>query len=732
MKKIFFTTSLILLFALSFLIIVLSTLGYETDKFNRVISEKIHENNQNILLKLEKIRFKFDIKDLSLFLETSNPDLEYRNLDIPINNVKVYLNPVFLIKSEIKINKINVRSEELNINQLKKIIIKTKPSNLNSFINNKVKNGKLTTDVEFYLNNNQEIDDFIAKGEVKEMDAIITNDLSLKDTGFNFFADSSDILIKNIKSKTDAFLIKNGNLQIKKNKEISLKSDFTTDIKINKDNITNYLPFSKNFKFINRETNFNANLDHFLDITFDKTFKVTNYIYTNKGKINELSIKFDKSVKNLFLEKNVDNLYFKDSNFSTRYSSDKKNNINATGSYSIDKKNYKNYNFKNNFSNEISNIDLDFEFIQKLNFDFINYKKNDNEIANISLGIAVKKDFINVKNLQYKENKSLILIEKLKIDKKNKNIISLKKIKVKTFNKNNLKNDFTLDFGKEINIFGTRYDANNLNKFLNQKSKNNILKKISKSIDIDLKNIDTPLSKKLQNFKLIGVIEKGKFVKISSKGDFGNNKFLDISMKNDKKNKKQYLEIYSDLPQPLLSGYGFFKGLSDGVLTFSSIIEDSTSSSKLIIEDFKLVNAPGVVKLLSLADFGGLADLAEGEGLSFEKMEINMSNEKGFLKLKELYAVGPSISVLMEGYKDPGGLTSLRGTLVPAKNLNKLLSKIPVIGNIIIPKEIGEGLFGVSFKMKGMPGKIKTTINPIKTLTPRFITKALEKSKKSK
>ena len=86
----------------------------------------------------------------------------------------------------------------------------------------------------------------------------------------------------------------------------------------------------------------------------------------------------------------------------------------------------------------------------------------------------------------------------------------------------------------------------------------------------------------------------------------------------------------------------------------------------------------------------------------------------------------------MEGYKEEKGLTSLRGTLVPAKNLNRLLSKIPVIGNIIIPKDVGEGLFGVSFKMKGMPGKMKTTINPIKTLTPRFITKALEKQKKSK
>ena len=164
-------------------------------------------------------------------------------------------------------------------------------------------------------------------------------------------------------------------------------------------------------------------------------------------------------------------------------------------------------------------------------------------------------------------------------------------------------------------------------------------------------------------------------------------------------------------------------------MIFSSIIENDISNSKLIIENFKIKNAPGVIKLLSLADFGGLADLASGEGLSFDKLEINMSSNPKLIKLNELFAVGPSISVLMEGYKEKNGLTSLRGTLVPAKNLNKFLSKIPVIGNIIIPQEVGEGLFGVSFKMKGMPGKIKTTINPIKTLTPRFITKALEKSK---
>ena len=162
---------------------------------------------------------------------------------------------------------------------------------------------------------------------------------------------------------------------------------------------------------------------------------------------------------------------------------------------------------------------------------------------------------------------------------------------------------------------------------------------------------------------------------------------------------------------------------------FSSILENNMSKSNLVINNFKIVDAPNLIKLLSLADFGGLADLAKGEGLTFDKMEIKMNSQNDFLRLEELYAVGPSISVLMEGYKESSGLVSLRGTLVPAKNLNKILSKIPIIGKIIIPKELGEGLFGISFKIKGLPGKVKTSIDPIKTLTPRFIIKAFEKSK---
>ena len=95
-----------------------------------------------------------------------------------------------------------------------------------------------------------------------------------------------------------------------------------------------------------------------------------------------------------------------------------------------------------------------------------------------------------------------------------------------------------------------------------------------------------------------------------------------------------------------------------------------------------------------------------------------------------IYAIGPAISMMMSGYIDDEKLVSLRGTLVPATTINRTIASIPLIGDILIGKKVGEGVFGVSFKIKGPPKNLKTLVNPIKTLTPRFITRTLEKIKK--
>ncbi len=729
MKKIIIWFFYILIILSTTSVIILSTTGIETTKFNKIVSEKISENNKNVLLKLKKIKFKIDIKKVSLFLNTDEPTLIYGNQDLPIQNIKVYLDFKSFFQAKPIIKTMNLETKEIQINELKKILINSKPSNLTSFIINNVNDGKLITNIEFFFNNNFEITNFIAKGEIKKAKTIINRDLMMEDINFEFFADRSDILIKNIFSKSNGVTISEGNLQIQKDNLIKIKSDFFTNTEINNVNSKNFSFFLKRFNLEKTKHNLISNLSHNLEIVFDDTYKVINFEYKNKGKIKELFLGLEKPLKNIFFKNEISNLSLKETDISTRYSSDKKNFFIIDGDYQINDGTFNKFNLENKFLDKSQNLRLNFNLTQKINFEFINYFKDEGKIAKIFLDLKKNGKNLLFNNLEYKENSNLIKVKKLKISREK--FVSFENIEVKTFLNENIQNNFKIKFGKTIRIKGDKYDGKNLGKFFNKNKKQQNIKKLSKNLEIEISEILTPLSKKLNNFRLIGSIQNGQFVKISSKGDFGNNKFLDITLKSDKKNKKKYLEIYSDFPQPLLSEYNFFKGLTDGTLIFSSIIDSNSSNSKLIIENFKVVNAPALVKLLSLADLGGLADLAQGEGLSFEKMEINMSSKNNVLTLNELYAEGSSISVLMEGYKDLNVL-SLKGTLVPAKNLNKLLSKIPLIGDIIIPKETGEGLFGVSFKMKGPPGKVKTTINPIKTITPRFITKALEKFKKTK
>ena len=367
------------------------------------------------------------------------------------------------------------------------------------------------------------------------------------------------------------------------------------------------------------------------------------------------------------------------------------------------------------------------DFDNEINLPILNFNSK-NKILSINTELEIKPNSFLFKKFLLKEGKSKIDFNNLYI--KDKKLIKLDNLTVKTFNDAKFNNEFNLSFDRVIKLKGSKYDASNLTKLFDKKSQSDFFSNINREILINVKEISTNLTDFISNFNLIGYIEKGKFNKIVSKGEFTDGKYLDISLKIDKSSKKKILEIYSDIPKPLLSNYKFFDGLKGGQLLLSSSYDSQKSDTNLIIENFKVVDAPDLVKLLSLADFGGMSDVLKGEGLSFDKLEMNMEKNNQILNLKELYAIGPSISILMDGYVESNtGLVSLRGTMVPAKTLNKFLSKLPIVGDILIPKEIGEGLFGISFKMKGKPGEIKTTVNPVKTLTPRFIQKALKKTK---
>ncbi len=727
MKKIIYPLILLLFFILIVFTIIISTIGIETDRFNDPIIKKINQTNNNINLELSTIKFKLDVKEIGLFIETINPQINYREIRVPAKNIKVYIDFFSLIKSDPKIRKINLVFSQIDIVELKKISANFKPSNLTSLINNKIKQGKFNTEIEIYLNNDNLLDNFIARGSVTNLKAEVINNINLEKTSFSFFADKTDVLIKNISSEAGPINLEEGDLKLKLLPEITIETNFKTTVKYDK-KFKSYTNLFKDLNFAKDISNLEANLNNRFFINLDKTYKVKKYNFKSKGIILKSNFDFKKPLKNNFLNEEINQLSLINSEIKTNFSY-RKNTTSISGKYLLNGEDALLFNLENIIDKDLLKLKLNTEYKKPLQLEIINYKKPNNIIANLFLNLEKQKNQIKINEMNLAEGNNLISIKDLKLHKEK--FLSLKKILVKTYDAGKKNNDFSISYGKKISIQGTHFDASNLPKFFKHKSKQNNLSSINKEIEVDFDSIEAPLSKKLKNFKMIGKIQKGKFIKISSKGDFGNNNFLDITMKKDQNSEKKYLEIFSDLPGPILSEYDFFKGLTGGKLLYTSIINEENYSSKLKIESFKVINAPGMVKLLSLADLGGLADLSEGEGLSFDTLEIIMEKNKETLKLSEILALGPSVSVLMEGYQNPE-ITSLRGTLVPAKTLNKVISKIPVIGDIIIPKEVGEGLFGISFKMKGPPGKIKTTINPIRTVTPRFIQKIIEKNKNSK
>ena len=731
MKKIFLTFFSLVLLVLIFLVILLSTKGFETDRFNGLISSKIKDSGENLEVNLEKIKVKLDLKKFNIFLNTNNPKIKYYNIDLPINKIDIYFDFFSIFKKEIRVDRTNISFNDLNISNLKKLIVRTKPSNLKSFILNNVSKGVVKGSIDLNFLENLELSGYKLNGNLKETDVNFFDKIEVNDASFNFIADRNLVLVNEISFDLMGIPVTNGSISIEQKNILLIEGALSTELDSDKEKLSELIKLFPDLDYLNKKISVKGNFLNKFKFSLDKTLKLKDYNYNLTGSLSEANIIFDKDYKSSFLKNDVKEILFGKSSVKLDLSKKKEGKFFIEGLYKLtENRKYRKFKLENSFKKSLSKLKVSLDFDEYIIVELLNYEKKVDQVANINVVFYLDNDEIKIDSANYSENKSLISLNKFEINKKNQ-IKKFKNIKVKTYKDGKENNNFEVLFGKKIIIKGKSYDSSNLIKNINNKGNDNLLSRINKEVRISFENIYTKLAASLNNFNLIGKIERGKFVKISSKSEFSEDRYLDISLKKDPNSSKKILEIYSGFAKPLLADFNFFKGIEGGQLLFTSNFDEKTSSSNLQIKDFKVLNAPAFAKLLALADLSGPAVLLSGEGLGFDLLEIKFTDDDNIRTIKEIYAVGPSITVLMEGYvENKSGLTSLRGTMVPAKEINKLISKIPVLGDILIGKEIGEGVFGVSFKMKGLPGKIKTTVNPIKTLTPRFITRALEKRKK--
>ena len=729
MKKIIFRLILLTVFILIATVTYLSTVGIETKSFNSQIKEKINKLDPNLDLELKKVKLILNPINFTIDVKTIGPNLIYRSKKLEIETAKTKILLKSILQNKFALNNLEISTKSIQLKNLLSFIRVVKNSPELLILETIVKTGHIVADINIEFDENGKIkNNYSISGFLKDGNLSLLKKISADKINFLFEIKDNQTKLNEINLVLNEKKLSSDSIEIDNSKkDIEINGDFSSkDIKLNKSDlslISDLFPYEIMFESINFTTK------NDFSFILDKKYKIKNLKITSKVNLHELSAKnnFDiKSIlpdlsKNILLKNHLINIIYEKDKF----------DISGKGSALFQKEESNiDYIYKKN--KEVINFKANLDVGKNpLKLSFINYQKKKNLDSKIKLEIISndQKQFL-IKELDYIENKNKFLLRNILLDKEFK-IENLDKINLEFKDVENKINQ--LEITRNENIFflkGSSFNANKLIEDLLDSKEDKKFELFNKNLDLNI-NIDK-----------VFIDDEYLLNNLSGKIYFKKNNINDANLSaffsNDEKftytvntnNEGKVTTLYSAKAKPFVKRYKFIKGYDGGYLDFYSVNKNNKSNSKLKIYDFNLKELPALTKLLTLASLQGIADLLSGEGIGFDEFEMNFENQNNLTTINEIYAIGPAISILMEGYVEKNKLVSLRGTLVPATTINKAIGTIPILGKILVGKKTGEGVFGVSFKIKGPPKDLETTVNPIKTLTPRFITRTLEKIKK--
>lgn len=200
-------------------------------------------------------------------------------------------------------------------------------------------------------------------------------------------------------------------------------------------------------------------------------------------------------------------------------------------------------------------------------------------------------------------------------------------------------------------------------------------------------------------------------------------KKVDLTIRREGKNRK--LTAATENAGGVLKALGIIGSMEGGNLTLDGRFHDQEQGSKLQgtlwIQDYTLVNAPVLAKMLSLASLTGFFDTLSGKGIGFKKLKAPYVLEHDVITLRDAKTYGSAMGLSASGtITFPATDLALDGTIVPSYTLNNVVGKVPLIGDILTGGE-GQGVFAARYTMKGDSDNPDVSVNPLSILTPGFL-----------
>jgi hypothetical protein len=138
-------------------------------------------------------------------------------------------------------------------------------------------------------------------------------------------------------------------------------------------------------------------------------------------------------------------------------------------------------------------------------------------------------------------------------------------------------------------------------------------------------------------------------------------------------------------------------------------------------DNYNLIRAPGLAKVLSLTSLSAIGSLLSGSGIPFSTLSGDFAYSEKRLVLDNFLAYGAALGVTANGVLELGGhRLDVQGTIVPAYALNSIIGNIPMFGSLLLGGE-GQGLFAANYRATGSTADPQVSVNPLSALTPGFL-----------
>ena len=179
----------------------------------------------------------------------------------------------------------------------------------------------------------------------------------------------------------------------------------------------------------------------------------------------------------------------------------------------------------------------------------------------------------------------------------------------------------------------------------------------------------------------------------------------------------------SDNGGAVVRAVGLFKDIQGGKFTIKGEFEaNGTVKGGAEIANFKLVGAPPLARLLSVAALTGILDELRGTGISFSTLRAPFSYAKSVLTVSDGEMFGTSLGLTANGTYDFNATRmNFDGTLVPVYAVNSVLNSIPLIGGLLSGGDKGGGVFAATYSYRGDPATAQPSVNPLAALAPGFL-----------